>query len=253
MDYFDIEALDSHIKKYKQIILGKLSQEKLNAKNFEDSSDLLCQVLDYSPSIPLNPKLFYRKISLKTNNDAVPGFVTKTSSNLSLNLEKQIDESDESLSEKDAALLTKAKLNRMSSVGVFIRSIVSNIIDAAVMNSESGLSIKTRKKSNVSKIASKVAEKGVIKVFLLNTSLAVNIEITNQDTFGDLKAKVIERINLDKEIKLRYLSEEYYEIRFVDDDDEVANMDLGPFEDNMNVMDSDNTIVAFIEKEEIES
>ena len=49
MDLFDIDALDFQIKEYKKEIISKLHQEKVTEKNMKNSSDLICQVLDFSP------------------------------------------------------------------------------------------------------------------------------------------------------------------------------------------------------------
>ena len=67
MDLFDIDALDFQIKEYKKEIISKLHQEKVTEKNMKNSSDLICQVLDFSPKT--KSIVTVSKIELKNNNN----------------------------------------------------------------------------------------------------------------------------------------------------------------------------------------
>ena len=120
MDIFDIDSLDDHIYKYKSFIIDKLKCEKLNERNLQHSSDLLCQVLDYSPCIKTNA-LCSSKIFLKNHTNTIPELLQKYPSNLSLSLEstKQIEEDDkESVSEKDSSEYNRSRKVSSTSVNV---------------------------------------------------------------------------------------------------------------------------------------
>lgn len=51
MDYFDFDTIENYISKSKHNIKQRLNNINLTVKTLQSSSDLLCQVLDYSPSI----------------------------------------------------------------------------------------------------------------------------------------------------------------------------------------------------------
>ena len=156
MDIFDIDSLDVHIYKYKSFIIDKLKCEKLNERNLQHSSDLLCQVLDYSPCIKTNA-LCSSKIFLKNHTNTIPELLQKYPSNLSLSLEstKQIEEDDkESVSEKDSSEYNRSRKVSSTSVNVnngndsnnnnnnnntvhsWIKLLVVNVIDDAFCKAE---------------------------------------------------------------------------------------------------------------------
>jgi len=60
MDNFDIENLEKFIKKYKRNIISKLENVLLNEKEMRNQSDNLCMVLDYSPRLVEERKIWGR-------------------------------------------------------------------------------------------------------------------------------------------------------------------------------------------------
>lgn len=61
MDCFHRESLDKYIKNYKCGVLQKLEKSKLYSKELTSKSDLLCMVLDYSPRIVEESRLYGKK------------------------------------------------------------------------------------------------------------------------------------------------------------------------------------------------
>ena len=294
MDYFDIDALECHIKKYKKEILSKLEYEKITERNMKNSSDLVCQVLDYSPKtrsfVPNNSK-----IQLKENNiNVLPCLVQKYPSNLSLDLgSKQIDEDEkESLSEKESndersnsksRKVSKSRSNSNNSNTTelfYMKQIIYNLIETAVYKSEKveinededyeyELLLQKQNEAHrnraqahhahrpnhlrnnkafASKISTQFNEIIKVRVYLFNTPASVDIDIVPSDTFYTLKNKIITHIINTQEYEILQTSPDVYEIRIVDDDEELPNMDIAAMEDSVNVMQSKNTIFAMIHK-----
>ena len=67
MDYFDFQTISNTILKNKQKFLSRLEKLQFDEKTLQNSSDLLCQCLDYSPKISKSQKETFHKIKLKNN------------------------------------------------------------------------------------------------------------------------------------------------------------------------------------------
>lgn len=287
MDLFDIDALDFQIKEYKKEIISKLHQEKVTEKNMKNSSDLICQVLDFSPKTKSIATV--SKIELKNNNNNLPDFVQKYPSNLSLDLaSRQIDEDDkESLSERESEDRSNSKSRKSSTFynekTFYIKQIVFSIIESSVLKaenieedddedyellllkkqSESKLSKHTHKsnhkdfhphyhtKTSISKISNQFNETLKLKIYLFGTAATIDIDIMPGDTYHDLKVKIIQNLLCSsEEYQMKYKVPEAFEIRLIDEDDEAPNMDVAAMEDTMNVTQSKNTIFAFVARKE---
>ena len=287
MDLFDIDALDFQIKEYKKEIISKLHQEKVTEKNMKNSSDLICQVLNFSPKT--KSIVTVSKIELKNNNNNLPDFVQKYPSNLSLDLaSRQIDEDDkESLSERESEDRSNSKSRKSSSFyneqTFYIKQIVFSIIESSVLKaekieedddddyellllkrqSESKLSKHTHKsnhkeihshyhtKTSISKISNQFNETLKLKIYLFGTAATIDIDIMPGDTYHDLKVKIINfLLSSSEEYQMKYKVPEAFEIRLIDEDDEAPNMDVAAMEDTMNVTQSKNSIFAFVARKE---
>ena len=74
MDYFDFDTIENYISKSKHIIRERLNNITLKERNLQSTSDLLCQVLDYSPSMGSDVR-YQTKVKLKENqtlNELLP-------------------------------------------------------------------------------------------------------------------------------------------------------------------------------------
>ncbi len=58
MDNFDIDTLDKFIRKYKRNIVSKLENVQLYEKELRSQSDNLCMILEYSPRVIEERKLW---------------------------------------------------------------------------------------------------------------------------------------------------------------------------------------------------
>lgn len=58
MDCFSYESLETFIKKYKSNIVHKLENMRLTEKDLQNQSDLVCMVLDYSPRLNEERRLY---------------------------------------------------------------------------------------------------------------------------------------------------------------------------------------------------
>ena len=105
----------------------------------------------------------------------------------------------------------------------------------------------------MSKISNIVNESSKVRIYLLNTASYIDMIISSNETVKDLKVNIIKDIILNKRFNLKYNVPNAYEIRLVDDDDEIPNMDFPPLEDTVNVLSTKNVILAFVEKENYDS
>ena len=72
--------------------------------------------------------------------------------------------------------------------------------------------------------------------------------ISSNETIKDLKVNIIKNIISNNKFKLKYTIPNAFEIRLVDDDDEIPNFDFPPLEDSVNVLSTKNSILYFVEK-----
>jgi hypothetical protein len=61
MDDFDLESLEKFIRRYKRNIVNKLENVQLTEKEMRNQSDLLCMVLDYSPRLLEERKIYGKR------------------------------------------------------------------------------------------------------------------------------------------------------------------------------------------------
>ena len=190
MDSFDINALDSYMKRYKYGIVGKLETMVLNEKNISNQSDLVCMVLDYSPRVkgvsdqPLKYKL--------KNNNPLPDSSLKTTSNCSLNLEKANDDNNDesessggdnddnsfSNSKSSSIRITKKNFNAAD----FCRELVDQIIDNVIIFERN-----TRNNS------SSLLSKSRIRVYILNTKNFIEVQFKPEMNFNHLKKSIFNK------------------------------------------------------------
>ena len=55
MDYFDFKTISTFITKNKQNVESRLKDLQFTERTLQNSSDLLCQVLEYSPKLTSDP------------------------------------------------------------------------------------------------------------------------------------------------------------------------------------------------------
>jgi hypothetical protein len=58
MDNFDLESLDKYIRKYKRNIVNKFENVFFTENEMRNQSDLLCMVLEYSPRLADERRVF---------------------------------------------------------------------------------------------------------------------------------------------------------------------------------------------------
>ena len=69
------------------------------------------------------------------------------------------------------------------------------------------------------------------KVYLFNTNSNFDINISPSDTVKSFKSQIINYL-IDKKYELKYISENSFDIRLIEDDDTKPNMDYPPLENN---------------------
>ena len=264
MDYFDYDSLESHIKKYKRRLLLKLEKPS-NYENLQKQGEDLCQVLDYSPKenenqkelekitfkskLQSNQNLDLKKMSSSFNIDIDTGNQNKKNENENLPENIQIvkeiinklinnifkDENEENESDEDfEKLISQRNKNLEKNENTLYKNKLSQI-------------------HSMSKISNHVNESSKVRIYLLNTASYIDMIISSNETVKDLKVNIIKDIILNKRFNLKFTVPNAFEIRLVDDDDEIPNMDFPPLEDTVNVLSTKNVILAFVEKENYDS
>ncbi len=254
MDTFDIESLESYVKRYKRDIVGKLETYKFNDKNFSNQSDLLTIVLDYTPKLKETQNFSLSKIKLKEKQESEITLLLKHRSNYSLNLEKT-NEEDDNISNNDESSdeEIKGKKNLFStknSSKIFIKEIIYNIIDNIVNPSTNNL-------NNNNNLLSK----GKIRIYILNTENFIDFDIKLDELLINLKKRVLNQLENVVNLNLKYHTIDGYEFRYIqkspsffhsklEKNNYPPNMTIAPIneEDSINEIGKDS--ICFIEKKD---
>ena len=231
MDYFDYESLDNYIKKYKRRIRLKLEKPS-NYENFQKQGEDLCQVLDFSPREHENQKEL-EKITFKSKNQSNQNLDLKKISS-SFNID--IDTGNQNKKNENENLPENIQI-----VKEILNKIINNILKDENEENESDEDyeklISYRKKNleknetlnknklssihSMSKISNHVNESSKVRIYLLNTTSYIDMIISSNETIKDLKVNIIKDIILNKRFNLKYNVPNAFEIRLVDDDDEI--------------------------------
>ena len=256
MDTFDIESLESYVKRYKRDIVGKLETYKFNDKNFSNQSDLLTIVLDYTPKLKETQIFSLSKIKLKEKQESEITMLLKHKSNYSLNLEKT-NEDDDNISNNDESSdeEIKGKKNIFSSKNnskIFIKEIIYNIIDNIINPSTQNLN-----NNNNNNLLSK----GKIRIYILNTENFIDFDIKLDELFINLKKRVLNKLENVVNLNLKYHSIDGYEFRYIqkspsfihsklEKNNYSPNMTISPINENDSINEIGKDTICFIEKKD---
>ena len=257
MDYFDIELVDKQNRKFKRKIIFKL--DKYSSDIFQKQGEDLCQVLDYSPREIENEKEL-EKITFKSNNQSNENLeLKKMSSSFNIDIDNNKKNENENLPENEQII--KDILNKIIN-DIFKEEEEENESDEEYDKLIYKRNKKLEKNNNInennknkfssfhslSKISNHVNVTSKIRIYLLNTASFIDMIISSNETIKDLKVNIIKNIISNNKFKLKYTIPNAFEIRLVDDDDEIPNFDFPPLEDSVNVLSTKNSILAFVEK-----
>jgi hypothetical protein len=289
MDNFDLDSLDKYIRKYKRNIVSKFENVIFTENEMRNQSDLLCMVLEYSPRLTDERRIFGNIITYLEKFRIKQPIVQEDckTNGRSLVLEKQNAESS-SDDEKEGTI----KLSRFSSriqkessndsmdpgkaniVNTKVKEILYDIIEEALIKlpieeeeDEYFKQIESRhnriykvqatKESN-SKFTNKFSENMKIRIYLLNSQNYYDLNISYNDTFRDVKTKVLAYIFSTNKFKVKYNTVDgkinlipAFEIRLIDDDEDdgvVVNMEINVFDDKALVVKTKIDTFAMVEK-----
>ena len=261
MDYFDFDTIENYICKSKSNIKERLKNIALNERNLQSSSDLLCQVLDYSPSMDSDVR-YRTKVQLK-ENQTLSELLPPIESTIQI-----VEEAPIELDDKIIRDIIEEILNKVVNGNEKVPSESDNDEDDDDDEYERALERRRHQidkkqnsfgdakkskgiKGSVSKIANLFSDTATIRIYILNTKKYIEIDITGNDTVYSLKKLIIEKL-LDKNSKfsnihLHYQVPEAFVIRLVDEDEDEPNMDFGPLEDDLNIAQSKSNRFSFME------
>lgn len=268
MDYFDFATINSYITKNQKTIMNRLSSIELNERNLQNSSDLLCQVLDFSPTLCSDNRI-KTKIKLKSNpslNELLPNseshieIVDEPAPGINVakqvvdeivgkvikepqhsEAQKQNSESDNDEDDDDDDEYEKALERRCQEMDKRQNQTTTH----------DNLGSTHTAKNSVSKIANLFNESSRVRVFFFTTKIFVDLDINGNDTINTLKKMAVSQLDTNPKIQninLTYKIPEAFEIRLVDDDDNLPNMDFGALEDEMNILQAKSNKFALVEK-----
>ena len=232
MDSFDIDSLDTFIKKYKHDIVIKLDSLHLSSKTISNQSDLVCMVLDYSPHLKDQPKSF-KKYKIKTDTNHLPDIIMKSTSNRSLTLERAITEAENN---SEASSNNSEILNPQEEIIDFIRDYVYAIIDNAYVVDRF-----SRNSTN------NLLTNGKIRVYIFSTKNFIEVEITSDENFAMLKRTVLSKLENAVNLTIHYHTPEAYEFRY--SENKIPIMSQPPILDTENIYDIGKDMVCFVEKQ----
>ena len=253
MDTFDIESLESYVKRYKRDIVGKLETYKFNDKNFSNQSDLLTIVLDYTPKLKDTQNFSLAKIKLKEKQESEITLLLKHRSNYSLNLEKT-NEEDDNISNNDESSdeEIKGKKNLFStknSSKIFIKEIIYNIIDNIVNPSTNNLN------------NNNLLSKGKIRIYILNTENFIDFDIKLDELLINLKKRILIKLENVVNVNLKYHTIDGYEFRYIqkspsffhsklEKNNYPPNMTIPPINEEDSINEIGKDAICFIEKKD---
>ena len=263
MDYFDFQTISNTILKNKQKFLSCLEKLQFDEKTLQNSSDLLCQCLDYSPKISKSQKETFHKIKLKNNIL----FTEPESSITNANIQSQpplkptspnefikrllydiINKSIATSSYQDAKNSSEDESDDEDDDDEEYERLMQRRLQE-IEKKERGISQHAvNNKISISKITNIFGECIKINVYLFFSSAFIEIDINSNDTVYTLKQAVIAHILEKKTFDLNYPLPEAFEVRVIDDDNNKPDMDLLPLEDKLNIFHSKYTSLAFVDK-----
>jgi len=93
--------------------------------------------------------------------------------------------------------------------------------------------------SHHSRLANKFVETSKVRIYLLNTQAYHDFAIGMNDTIRDLKTKILAHLEKESKTKIKYHVVDAYELRMVEDDDDIIpNMEFPAFDDKLNIIKS---------------
>ena len=259
MDYFDFKTISTFITKNKQNVESRLKDLQFTERTLQNSSDLLCQVLEYSPKLTSDP-IPKQKLRLKAT-PSLYDLLPKEENNIEI-----VEEPQENTTEKIVRQILNEIINKITMENVpsksnnnedsddeYERALARRQQEIEKRQNQSSRheNNNSHAKNSVSKISNLFNESTKVRVYIMNTHTFIDIDITSNDTISSLKKEVIEHLiqNHNKyNITLQYKQQEAYEIRLVDDDEDVPNMDFGALDDDINIVQSKSNKFAFVEK-----
>ena len=274
MDYLDFESILNLSDINKKKTIEQMNQISFDFDQLNNQSDILLQMLDYSPKIKsknLEKLKFKPMIKIEQLSDLKkiePLSPTKEKC-MRLLLNKKYHPPPPKLSQQDKIEICK------SLVSEIINKILGKIRDddsSSVNSIDSGIfEAKTEKKNEESEFKLSDIKKNsndftddnnlntevysplminstqeTIKIYLMNTEKNIDVNISKNDTVNSTKIKIIQIIKEKNIIELHSQNPYDYVLRLTDDDDFKADMDLPPLENSTNIYDMKIKTLVFI-------
>lgn len=306
MDNFDLESIDTYIKKYKANIVNKLNITTMNENTITNNCDDICMVLDYSPQLKRRLK-YNEKYEIESNTRTDLFHIPV--SNLSLNLENKIspedfeedeqeegedeegednDSGDDEIEEMPLYYIKqkdqcnnnnkedKTKHNRqLYSLSVKENKVINKRINNSYNpNDQIRLSerdtneneVNSQQESTNQSIPKNITNnrftynnpstkekyllyEGKIRVYVLNTEKFIEFEISTDETFKQLKKRVLDKLELAANFSLEHHKLDAYEFRLINEYGIVIFDEL-PIDESDSVILKKENAVAFLEKQQ---
>lgn len=275
MDTFDVTTLEAYIKKYKSNIVNKLDTLILNDKTITNQCDDVCMVLEYSPKINKRSNYFPK---YQIQNEKRHSEKRMPLRNQSLNLESRLDANEEEEEEEEENEEEEKKEEEIDKdLGKLSRDNnkpESNIIDKTLDNDKSPLESQDANQQNEENHQGSQAKdrytydmtndryimniqikqkrlllEGKIRVYVLNTEKFLEFEIIQEETFKQLKKKVLDKLESAANFSLEQHNIDSYEFRIVNEYN-IVQFNEPPIDESESIMTKGEDVIAFLQKQQ---
>lgn len=260
MDYFNIDLTLKYIEASDKKLIDEMDSITFEYNKLYKEGDKLLQILNYSPKVAKPDKNMINRLPKIT----IPQLSELKNLDFSL-LNSNVNNQIISTSIKD-----NEKFDMVKSI---VTSIIDNILEKKTINNIiktddydedeefEKLLIKNRKQSEeeekkrdseftaaASRLGLEMNLSNQLKVYLFNNDDYILINITPKDKIKSIKEKIIKKILDNKKFKLKSTSEEAYEIRLIEEDNnDKFVLDSSPLENNESIFKEKIKSIAFLE------
>ena len=259
MDFFNINMTLKYIEKADKDLINEMDNITFEYNKLSNEGHKLLQILNYSPKVSQPDINKVKKLPRLT----IPQLSELKNLNYSL------------LDNKNNNVIIDSNISDKEKEDM-IKSILYSIIDNAIDNNNNNIIItdedededyakilrKTKKKyeeenqrdkelnTTASRLGLEMNLLNQLKVYLFNNNDYIIINITPKDKIKSIKEKIIKKLIDTKKYKLKNFSEEAYEIRMIEENNE-DNIIMGssPLNDNESLFKEKINAIAFLENQ----
>lgn len=279
MDTFDVNTLEVYIKKYKSNIVNKLDTLLLNDKTITNQCDDMCMVLDYSPKINKKTNYFpkyqiqYEKRHSEKkilNRNQALNLENRPEGNEEEEEEEEEEEGEEQKEQEeeiDKDLGRLANADNKPQANINFNSLNNNnqsqIENQEVNQTNEDANQESQEKDryaydmindrytlmNNKMKQNRLLLEGKIRVYVLNTEKFLEFEVNQEETFKQLKKKVLDKLESAANFSLEHHNIDSYEFKVVNEYN-IVQFNEPPIDEAEIIMTKNEDTIAFLQKQQ---